>query len=209
MFELQPTFVITFDFELHFLDIFVFTVHATPLNPPSATKKELEDCGYWLTAEFHSTLREHISKSVNRMFDEAARKQKKESETAQATLEAEKEKWRLHIEEAECEVERTYATWSSKENLTKDNQACVEKDVASKLSELQDSLSSASASLRNEVAAARAKLAQEENDRASRLRQERENLDRVEREWHSKINDAQNEVDNLTREMCSTFGSAE
>ncbi|KAF8305444.1 hypothetical protein DL93DRAFT_2160293 [Clavulina sp. PMI_390] len=209
MFELQPTFVIAFDFELHFLDIFVFTVHAAPLKAVSGSKAELHDCGYELTAEFHSTLREHVSNSVNRMFDEAARKAQKEAETANDLLEKEKEKWQKAISEAEADVERTHAVYLAKENETKDNKARVEKEVAEKLAELRRKLDEASAALSNGIAGAKAQLDQEQHNRHIRIGQEQENLSNVEREWHGKINDAQRDLDNATREMYSAFGSAE
>jgi hypothetical protein len=207
--ELHPALKFNFMFTVQFADLFTFDIHACPVTIPSEESPDVTTTDYKLTAEFHQNIRGHISSQINKLFDEKARQEAKESQVAQENLEQERRDWQANIEAKQAELDAVYTAWTTKSN--KDHaefDRVIEEDKA-KIIGLQTELDLQSATLKRGVADAQTAICAANNKRSAQLQVNQVILRDKRAEWDSKIADAHRKLDDTTRDLHNGFGNVE
>ncbi|KAG5651476.1 hypothetical protein H0H81_008507 [Sphagnurus paluster] len=231
-FELTPKFIFEFDFELDFLGLFQFKVHAGPL-PKKGEFKQIEPAysskstcslmtssassfaerylpdDYLLTASFHSGGRKKLAQQLDSLFQKMAREEREATATTQKKLDEERRQWEEKVNAAQAQLDEAHKAWEAKHDQAHDNYAAKERETRADVDRLRARLDEATRQLHESISHEQAKLWAAQHDREVQINRDEENLRQTRREWDEKLHDAHRELDDATRELHSRFGHAQ
>ncbi|KAI0258477.1 hypothetical protein BC834DRAFT_847332 [Gloeopeniophorella convolvens] len=209
-FELTPKFIFEFDFELDFAGLFEFKVHAGPIpNKDTSSSSGFLPDDYLLSASFHSKGRKKLAHRIDQLFQEMARKEREDAETAQKKLDEEREAWEAKVGAAQAELDRAHVAWEAKSKDAHNTYAENERQTRADVDALRRDLDEATRKLNEDVSKAQADLWAAQHDREAQISRDEEDLRRTREEWNEKLNSAHRDLDEATRELHSQFGSAQ
>lgn len=206
---IMPSPAFDFLFELDFTELYVFEVKGFPVKPVDKPNASIIDTDYRLEAEFHEKIRHHISKQLDKLFDQAARENMKAFDAAHHKMEDARNKWKSDLDNAQRKFDEAFANWVRRRDAAHKERDRVAEENRRKLDREQRKLDEAKRKARADEDREREKHRQARNDRDRRIFDCNRAIDNARNEWNRKINDAKQKVDNAQRAVDRAFGDAE